>query len=186
MSKYLQRMDATTFASTVRSTAKTIRGQKTKQARSLTEKNVGSIRGRGRCRGRGRGRGGSQCRVGDVATQAQYQYDSENDGDDNIDTAEDDADGTNNTDQRRAQQIQIFRNEGVFRDLNPEDLEDILAMADSARVDEGSETSTGTMEDSSHPSSVMQTLFRLVMHGVVVPALNMNPFPYIESAEKTT
>ena len=185
VSKDRQRRNASLFASDVRSMAKKLRRQKHPTKRSDVERTRGSIRGRGYSRGRGRGRGESQCRGGDTAGDTPCQYDSDNDGDDNIDMAEDDIDGQSTGDLRRAQQIQLFRGEGVFSDLNPEDLEEILAMADGARAEEDNGTSTGVMEDSSHPSSTMQNLFRLVMLGIVVPGLNMNPFPYNQSSQNT-
>ena len=102
-----------------------------------------------------------------------YQYDSDFEGDDDVDNVEDDPDGEVRVDTRLAQQMQVLGGEGVFMSLLPENLEEILTMADSGPVEDGAQERSGMVDDGGQPALTFQYLFRLIGVGVVMPALNM-------------
>lgn len=97
--------------------------------------------------------------------------------DDRVDAGDDDGDADSRADARRAQHIQLFHGEGMFRHFSPDDLAALLALADWNPDQAPEEGAVGIIEDSNCPSGILQDLYSLIMLGRVVPALNMNPFP---------
>jgi len=171
-SKDALRRAASDFSSQVRKAASQFGTSKSKGAAAATRGRGG---GRGRGGRRGRGRGGGRA----TASGPAFTDDSDDDAemDDRIDTGDDDGDAETRADMRRAQQLQLIRGEGMFRDLSPDDLAALLALADWNPDQTQEEGAVGAIEDSNCPSGILQDLYSLIMLGRVVPVLNMNPFP---------